>query len=210
MHASALALFVALAGPAGTARVAIDTVPTMEPARLELPATNEHAARLDFPATLRLVQDTTPRRRRRSVEVSEWYNRRLQIHRYGAYSMIPLFALQAYAGTQLYEEGSSAPGWAKTTHRVGATGLATVFTLNTVTGLWNLWDSRAVPQGRTKRTLHSLLMLASDAGFTYAGVRLSQQAENSADKRRQHRNLAYASMGTALVGSGIMVIWRKD
>jgi hypothetical protein len=210
MHASALALFVALAGPADTARVAIDTVPTMEPARLELPATNELAARLDFPATLRLVQDTTPRRRRRSVEVSEWYNRRLQIHRYGAYSMIPLFALQAYAGTQLYEDGSSAPGWAKTTHRVGATGLATVFTLNTVTGLWNLWDSRAVPQGRTKRTLHSLLMLASDAGFTYAGVRLSQQAENSADKRRQHRNLAYASMGTALVGSGIMVIWRKD
>jgi hypothetical protein len=93
---------------------------------------------------------------------------------------------------------------------VGATGLATVFTLNTVTGLWNLWDSRTVPQGRTKRTIHALLMLASDAGFTYAGVRLSQQAENSADKRRQHRNLAIASMGTALAGAGMMVIWRKD
>src|SRR5688500_506330 len=105
MHPSALALFVALAGPADTARIATDTVPTMEPARLELPATSELAARLDFPAPLRIVQDTTPRRRRKSVEVSEWYNRRLQIHRYGAYSMIPLFALQAYAGTQLYEDG---------------------------------------------------------------------------------------------------------
>jgi hypothetical protein len=216
MHVSALALLVALAGPVDTTHLAIDTVPSMEPARIELPASLEQTAslelpaRLAFPALLASVQDTTPRRRRKSVDVSEWYNRRLQIHRAGAYAMIPLFALQAYAGTQLYEEGSSAPGWAKTTHRVGATGLATVFTLNTVTGLWNLWDSRAVPQGRTKRTIHSLLMLASDVGFTYAGVRLSDQAENSADKRRQHRNLAYASMGTALVGSGIMVIWRKD
>ena len=37
-------------------------------------------------------------------------------------------------------------------------------------------------------------MLASDAGFTYAGAKLSNEAENSADKRRQHRNLAYGSM----------------
>ncbi|HEV7994520.1 MAG TPA: hypothetical protein VGP25_22045 [Gemmatimonadaceae bacterium] len=220
MYAPTLALMFALAGTADTARVALDTAPasaavaaldtvaSVEAPRLALPESLELSARLDFPASLRIVQDTTPRRRRKSVEVSEWYERRLRIHRYGAYSMIPLFALQAYAGNQLYNNGA-ASGW-KNTHRFGATALATVFTVNTVTGVWNLWDSRSAPQGRTKRYLHSLLMLASDAGFTYAGVKLSNDAENSADARRKHRNLAYASMGTALVGSGIMVIWRKD
>lgn len=151
----------------------------------------------------------TVRPRRRSVEVSEWYERRLRIHRYGAYTMIPLFALQAVAGNQLYQDPKLAPDWAKTTHRVGATGLATVFTLNTVTGLWNLWDSRGVEQGRTRRTVHALLMLASDAGFTYAGVKLSEDAETSLDKRELHRNVAYGSMATALVGAGLMTVWRE-
>jgi hypothetical protein len=210
MYAPALALLLALAGPADTARAPIDTVPTMAEPRLELPASLDLPVKLDFPSSLRIVQDTTPRRRRKSVDVSEWYERRLRIHRYGAYTIIPLFALQAYAGNELYNNGGTAPDWAKPTHRFGATALATVFTINTVTGVWNLWDSRAVEKGRTKRYLHALLMLASDAGFTYAGVRLSEQAETSADKRREHRAWAYSSMATALVGSGIMVFWRKD
>ena len=157
---------------------------------------------------MRVAEDTV-RRRRRSVEVSEWYERRLRIHRYGAYTMIPLFVAQAIAGNQLYQDPRTAPDWAKTTHRVGATGLATVFTLNTVTGLWNLWDSRSVEQGRTRRTVHALMMLASDAGFTYAGVKLSEEAETSLEKREQHRNLAYGSMATALSGAALMTFWRE-
>ncbi|MEO7769726.1 MAG: hypothetical protein ABIX19_01770 [Gemmatimonadaceae bacterium] len=157
---------------------------------------------------MRPVDDTVPKRRRRSVEVSEWYERRLRIHRYGSYTIYPLFALQAIAGNQLYQDPRTAPDWAKTSHRVGATGLATVFTLNTVTGLWNLWDSRAVEQGRTKRTLHAILMLASDAGFTYAGARLSEDAENSIEKRREHRKWAYGSMATALTGVGLMTVFK--
>lgn len=157
---------------------------------------------------IRVAEDTV-RPRRRSVEVSEWYERRLRIHRYGAYTMIPLFVAQAIAGNQLYQDPKTAPDWAKTTHRVGATGLATVFTLNTVTGLWNLWDSRSVEQGRTRRTVHALMMLASDAGFTYAGVKLSEEAETSLQKREQHRNLAYGSMATALSGAALMTFWRE-
>jgi hypothetical protein len=158
---------------------------------------------------MRVADDTVPRRRR-SIEVSEWYERRLRIHRYGSYTIYPLFALQAIAGNQIYQDQQGAPGWAKTGHRVGAAGLATVFTLNTVTGLWNLWDSRGVEQGRGKRTVHALLMLASDAGFTYAGVRLSEQAENSADKRAEHRKWAYGSMATALTGVGLMTLWKDE
>jgi len=142
------------------------------------------------------------------VEIGEWYERRLRIHRYGAYATIPLFVFQAAAGNELYNKGDGAAGWAKNGHRVGATSLATVFGVNTVTGLWNLWDSRSVAQGRTRRTIHTLLMLASDAGFAYAGIKLSEDAEQSATARRKHRNTAYASMGVAITGAGMMVLWR--
>jgi len=196
MLTPALAFLIALTGPADTARVVPDSVPVTIPSRLVLPV------------SLQLEADTTPRRRRKSIEVSDWYERRLRIHRYGAYATIPLFVFQAAAGNELYQKGSGAESWAKNGHRIGAAGLATVFGVNTVTGLWNLWDSRSVPQGRTRRTIHTLLMLASDAGFAYAGIKLSEDAEESAEARRKHRNTAYASMGVAVTGAGMMLLWR--
>jgi hypothetical protein len=204
MYTPALALLIALAGSGDTVRVVSDSARAVgDSAMMAIPT------RLVLPLSLQLEPDTTPRRpRRKSIEVSDWYNRRLQIHRVGAYTMIPLFVFQAAAGNELYHKGSGAASWAKTGHRVGATGLATVFGVNTVTGLWNLWDSRAAEQGRTRRVIHTVLMLASDAGFAYAGIKLSEDAERSSDKRRQHRNLAYASMGVAITGTGMMVLWR--
>jgi len=196
MLTPALAFLIALTGPADTARVVPDSVPVTIPSRLVLPV------------SLQLEADTTPRRRRKAIEVSDWYERRLRIHRYGAYATIPLFVFQAAAGNELYQKGSGADSWAKNGHRIGAAGLATVFGVNTVTGLWNLWDSRSVPQGRTRRTIHTLLMLASDAGFAYAGIKLSEDAEESAEARRKHRNTAYASMGVAVTGAGMMLLWR--
>jgi hypothetical protein len=215
MIAPVVALLIALAGPADTTRLlpdslpVLDTLPVLPIQPVEDSLSERIPSRLVLPTSLQLQPDTTaPRKRRKSVQVSDWYNRRLLIHRYLAYTTIPLYAFQAIAGNQLFQESSGAPEWAKTGHRVGATALAAVFTVNTVTGLWNLWDSRSVPQGRTRRTIHTILMLASDAGFTYTGIKLSNEAENSLEKRKQHRNLAYASMGVAIAGSGMMLIWR--
>jgi hypothetical protein len=87
-------------------------------------------------------------------------------------------------------------------HRVGATALAGMFTVNTVTGAWNWWDSRSAPQGRVLRTIHALTMLGTDAAFTYAGAKLSNEAENSSDKRRLHREVALISIGVS-VASGV-------
>jgi hypothetical protein len=157
-----------------------------------------------------LATDDTLPRRRKAVEVSDWYERRLRIHRYGSYAVYPLFALQAVAGNQIYADPRNGPAWAKNSMQYGATALAAVFTSNTVTGLWNLWDSRSVPQGRTRRTVHALLMLASDAGFSYAGAKLANEAENSSEKRREHRDWAYGSMATTLAGIGVMTLWRDD
>jgi hypothetical protein len=146
----------------------------------------------------------TPRTRPRAVEVSEWYERRLRIHRYLSYSVLPLFGAQYVAGQRLFNEGSAAPAWAKTTHRAIATTLVGVFGVNTVTGVWNLWDSRHQPAGRALRTTHAILMLAADAGFTYAGAKLSNEAETSLAKRREHRTWALSSMGVTAV-SGLMM-----
>jgi len=157
---------------------------------------------------LRAAAVDTPTARPRAVEVSEWYARRLTIHRYLSYSVIPLFAVQYAAGRQLYDHPADAPSWARPTHKAVAATLGGVFVVNTVTGLWNLWDSRGVSEGRALRTTHALTMLAADAGFTYAGVKLSHDAKRFVAKRREHRNMALASMGLTIASGLMMRIWN--
>ena len=151
----------------------------------------------------------TPRVRPRAIEVSDWYGRRLTIHRSLSYAVIPIFAAQWVAGERIYKHGNEAPDWAKTTHRAGATALAGIFTVNTVTGLWNLWDSRQTPNGRALRYVHALSMLAADAGFTYAGVKLSKDAETDFNKRREHRTIALSSMALTIVSGLAMKFYNK-
>lgn len=199
-----LVLMLALAAPPDTTpAVSLDTAVGPVMASLASGVTASLAVGVPAP-------DDTVRRRRKSVDVSEWYERRLRIHRYGSYAVYPLFALQAVAGNQIYRDQRTGPAWAKNSMRYGATALAGVFTSNTVTGLWNLWDSRSVPQGRTRRVLHALLMLGSDAGFTYAGSRLAEEAETSSIKREAHRNWAYGSMAATLAGIGVIRYWPED
>jgi hypothetical protein len=145
-----------------------------------------------------------PATRVRAVEVSEWYGRRLTIHRWLSYTTIPLFGFQYAAGRQIWDKGALAPDWARTGHRIGAATIATVFTVNTVTGVWNLWESRAIEDGRARRYLHATSMLVADAGFTWAGAVLSEQAERDTRKKRLHRTVALSSMGLA-VTSGLLM-----
>jgi hypothetical protein len=155
------------------------------------------------------IPTDTVRRRPRAVEVSDAYALRLRIHRYASYTMTPLFIVQSVAGNQLFQadkSGAERPGWASNMHSAGAAAIGTVFTLNTVTGLWNLWESRDNEVGRTKRLLHSGLLLASDAGFTWSGIKLASDAKHDSNARNQHKNVSYYSMGAALVGYGIMLV----
>jgi len=157
-------------------------------------------------------EDTTVHKRRKAVVLSDAALLRLRIHRYASYTVIPLFALQAIAGNQLLQAdngGVERPGWAKSAHSFGAAAIGTVFAVNTITGVWSLYDQRANTDGRTRRWVHSILMLASDAGFTWTGIKLADDAKRSSSSRDQHRNWAYASMGTALVGYGIMYFGNR-
>jgi hypothetical protein len=152
---------------------------------------------------------TPTRPRVRAIEVSDWYNRRLTLHRRLSYTVIPLFGFQYAAGTQIWKKGPDAPVWARTGHRVGATAIAGVFMVNTVTGVWNLWDSRHVEQNRTLRYIHATSMLVAEAGFTWAGAVLSEQAERDIEKRKLHRKVALTSMGISVTSGLLMKFLNK-
>lgn len=153
---------------------------------------------------LALAADTTPRAK--PFEYSDAYFTRLTIHRIASYATLPLFAASFASGTQLFDKGEAAPGWARTIHGPAAAGVATLFGVNTVTGVWNLWEARKDPEGRTRRTLHGLLMLAADAGFTATGL-LANGAHDSQARRNAHRAVAYGSMGVSLFSYAIMLPW---
>ncbi len=138
------------------------------------------------------------------------YYRRLDIHRIGSYAMLPLFAFQYIAGTQLYDKSFEAPAWAKTGHRVAATGVAALFTVNTVTGVMNLYEGRKDPTDRGRKVFHAVMMLAADAGFAATGI-FAERAERSSADRDRHRTLAIGSVGVATVGYLSMLdIFRKE
>lgn len=151
------------------------------------------------------VPADTVRRRPRAVEVSDSYELRLRVHRYTAYLVPALFAVQYVAGQELYDQyqgKGEAPGWARNVHKGNAWALAGAFTLNTVTGAWNLWDSRNQPEGRVLRYLHTATMLAADGIFAYAGTMID---DDGGGNRRQHRDLALTGMGITL-GSGALML----
>jgi hypothetical protein len=193
----------ALSAPIDTlALAAHDTERVSAPARIEAAAPAGVPLRTAARTGATAAADTA---RARPFTYSDGYEARQTIHKRASYVTLPLFAIQYAAGSQLFDKSTDAPGWAKTIHGPAATGVAALFAVNSVTGVWNLWEARPDPEGRTRRTVHGLLMLVSDAGFTYTGM-LAEQAENSPDKRRLHRQVALSSMGVATVSYLIMAL----
>src|SRR5258708_29009505 len=62
------------------------------------------------------VPDDTVRRRRRAIEVSDWYERRLRIHRYGSYLVYSPFAAQGIAGKPIFKDPRRAARVAQNPH----------------------------------------------------------------------------------------------
>ena len=151
-------------------------------------------------------------------EYSDGYATRATIHKYSSYAMLPLFALQYHTGNLILRErdgGQWAPGWAEKAHRPLAWGVAGLFTVNTVTGVWNYMEARKDPQDRTRRNWHAALMLAADAGFVTAAFLAPREGPPAPvptdDIPHPHRDVAYISMGAAVVSWAIMLpIFRKD
>ena len=123
--------------------------------------------------------------------------------------MIPLFAVSYWTGEKLYADGRiNSPAYIRALHPYAATGASVVFGVNTVTGLWNLWDGRHDPEGRKRRIIHSVLFMIADGGFAYAGS-IGKQARDNGDIRDRHRTIALSSMGVSYLGMMIMLLGGK-
>lgn len=173
------------------------------------PVTAE-APRIDLvPVTL----DTPVVRRPLAIEYSDAYYTRLTIHRIGSYTMLPLFAAEYSLGQNLIQD-LSPPSWMKPTHALVAGGIGVLFGVNTITGVWNLWDSRKDSEGRTRRIVHSVLMLASDAGFAAAGATAPGHHHdfgtfsNYQQRVNLHRGIAIGSIAASTIGGVMMWFWK--
>lgn len=168
--------------------------------------------------------DTTPPRskRPRAIEYSDWYYRRLTMHRIGSYVEFPLFAAEYVLGERLLHDQQQigffppghhadtprVPSGLLTAHTLVAGGLGVLFGFNAITGGWNLWESRKEPVGRTRRIVHTVLMLVSDVGFAATGA-AGGGAKHSLSNADMHRSLAEASMGVAGAGTIMMWVWNR-
>lgn len=194
---------------AAVARAPLDTV-SVDPAGPLRPGIGD--PRLDRPPL-----DTPVVRRPRAIEYSDAYYVRLTIHRVASYAMLPVFAAEYALGQNLMQDASP-PGWMKPAHGLAAGGVGVLFGVNTITGAWNWWDEREDPNGRTRRTVHSALMLASDAGFLLTAA-LAPENEHEGfaftpypdyqHRQRVHRGVAVGSMALSTVGAVMMWFWKS-
>lgn len=213
MHVLLLAATL-IASPPDTQWVAVDSVaqsyaPTLDnlswlhlPTEVTVPVVTTEVDPL-IPA------DTT--RRPRAIHYSDAYYTRLKIHQVASYLTVPLFVAQYFAGRELYNKGhDGAASWARDLHGPLAAGVAGLFAVNTVTGVWNLWEGRKDPHGRTRRWVHGLSMIAADAGFVAVGMTAPDHegGGTGGSSATTHRDLAIASMGVALGSYVMMLLWK--
>lgn len=119
--------------------------------------------------------------------------------------MVPFFVGSAVTGFELRSKGVDAPPWARQLHGPFAGGTAALFGMNTLTGLWNLVESRRDPAGRGKRLLHSALFIAAGAGFTYVTA-AGDNIRSYGRPNHWHRDIAIASMGLSLTSWSLMLL----
>jgi len=159
---------------------------------------SQRAWRVTFDRQPAIQFDTasaTAEQRPQAFEYSDAYNTRRKIHMIASYATIPLFVGQYIVGQKLYDGNGG--DTARSAHGALAGGIAALFAVNTVTGVWNLWEGRGDPNGKTRRIVHGLLMLGADAGFTASGLMAPDDDERGGSDRSAHRNVAIASMGVA-------------
>ena len=155
--------------------------------------------------------------RLRAIEYSDAYAVRLKIHRIASYAELPLFAAEYFLGEKLLrdqrngvnqggEDGGNRSS-ARGAHSAVAAGLGVLFTVNTVTGGWNLYESRKDPSGRTRKWIHTIAMLAADAGFLWTAAAAEGARESDAGART-HRTRAIASISLATASTVMMWLWK--
>ncbi len=159
--------------------------------------------------------DTLRRRGPKAIELSDAYAVRLKIHQIGSFVEFPLFAAEILVGQKLARDrdnGLRSSGSLRSAHSALAAGLGVLFGVNTITGTWNLVEGWNDSKGRTRRVIHTVAMLAADAGFlATAGSapdddRFEGQAGGSNVGR--HRTWAISASSVATAATLMMWLWK--
>lgn len=172
-----------------------DTVPVrrIEPPRWDL--THFYSATLS---------DTVKRKKPPLIEYSDVYHTRNGLHKAMSFAMIPLFVGSAYTGFQLRNKGDQAPKWTRDIHGPLAGGTVILYGMNTLTGVWNLWEGRKDPVDRKRKLIHSALFLAAGAGFAYVTA-AGDNIRASGKSNHWHRDIALGSMGISVISWSLML-----
>ena len=156
------------------------------------------------------VVDQQAPARPRAFVYSDAYQTRAKIHRLASWAMLPLFGAEAVIGQQMFNDPAKATGGRRLAHRTIGYAIGGLFGVNTVTGGWNMLESRKDPNAGMRRTIHGVLMLVADGGFL--ATALTRPKTSTAGqiaiydfKKNQHMALAYASVSVATVGYLIML-----
>lgn len=150
----------------------------------------------------------------KAVEYTDAYRLRAKIHKYASFATLPLFVTEAALGQSLYNDTPTTRSSNRGLHGAIGSAIGVLFAVNTVTGVWNLWDGRHDPAGRKLRFLHGILMMAADVGFLATANAVPNRHSlngllNYETDKATHRNIAYASMGVATIGYTIMLFGGK-
>jgi len=153
----------------------------------------------------------SPAPRKVAFEYSDAYRTRAKIHKYASFATLPLFATEFALGQSLYNNPSDSK---KGAHIAIGTGIIGLYGVQAVTGVWNLVEASRDPNtaGKKRRLVHSILMLASGAGFaitplTAPGDRDLFEVGDSSPST--HRAIAFTSIGIGTAGYLLMLFGGK-
>lgn len=154
--------------------------------------------------TFESVQPLPPQ----TLKYSKGYFTRRKIHKYASIATLPLVISEAIVGQKLMDDRNDDS--LRSAHSALAAGIGVLFGIESVTGVWNMWEARKNPNGRGKRLFHGILMLAADAGFVATAATAPHHEDNGArdNDASAHRAIAYTSFGVAAV-SYVYMLFAK-
>lgn len=143
-----------------------------------------------------------------AIVYSDGHFTRAKIHKYASFATLPLLGTEFWLGQSLYDDPTSLTSDKRGVHGAVGAGLIGLFAVNSVTGVWNLVESRQAP-GHTRRLLHSLLMLAAEGGLIASAVTAPGHGRNDLinfdANKATHRNIAVVSIGVGTAGYLLML-----
>jgi hypothetical protein len=146
-----------------------------------------------------------------AIEYSDAYKTRAKIHKVASFATLPLFATELALGQSLYNNYPASRHTGQTTaHVVIGTSIIGLYGVQAVTGVMNLMESSKDPNQRKLRLTHSILMLASGAGFAITPLTAPGGGFRSAPGDPQlHRAMAITSIGIGTAGYLLMLFGSR-